>query len=55
MHDIYASTAEAMERVIPELIEMGYELVTLSELLHDVYGELEPGVVYGTIYRTDEE
>jgi peptidoglycan/xylan/chitin deacetylase (PgdA/CDA1 family) len=32
-HDVYASTAEAMERVIPELICRGYRLVTVSELM----------------------
>jgi len=42
LHDIHASTATAMEMVIPELIRRGYTLVTVSELL----GELEPGVVY---------
>lgn len=31
-HDLYQPTAEAMERVIPDLIAMGYELVTVSEL-----------------------
>jgi peptidoglycan/xylan/chitin deacetylase (PgdA/CDA1 family) len=41
-HDIYASTAEAMERVIPGLIEQGFKLVTVSELL----GEIVPGLVY---------
>ena len=32
-HDRCPSTARAMETVIPKLVEMGYELVTLSELL----------------------
>jgi len=35
-----------MERVIPELIEQGYQLVTLSELLSHSYDALEAGVVY---------
>jgi peptidoglycan/xylan/chitin deacetylase (PgdA/CDA1 family) len=34
LHDLYASTVDAMERVIPELLEMGYQLVTISELRH---------------------
>jgi len=50
MHDIYASTIEAMERVIPRLIEDGYKLVTVSELLRHVYGDLEPGTVYGRVF-----
>jgi len=32
MHDIYASTASAVERVIPELLRRGYQLVTVEEL-----------------------
>jgi peptidoglycan/xylan/chitin deacetylase (PgdA/CDA1 family) len=32
-HDLYASTVQAMERVIPELQSRGYQLVTVSELL----------------------
>jgi len=34
MHDIHAETAEASERLIPDLIDMGYQLVTVSELMH---------------------
>jgi peptidoglycan/xylan/chitin deacetylase (PgdA/CDA1 family) len=41
-HDIYPSTVEAMERVIPELIARGYRLVTVSELL----GTPQAGSVY---------
>lgn len=32
-HDLYAETGEAMERVIPALVEEGYQLVTIPELL----------------------
>ncbi|MBQ7039732.1 MAG: polysaccharide deacetylase family protein [Clostridia bacterium] len=41
-HDLYGTTVDAMEYVIPKLTECGYELVTVSELL----GELEPGKVH---------
>ena len=40
MHSIHASTAEAMATVIPWLIEQGYQLVTVSELMAYYYGEL---------------
>jgi len=50
MHDIYASTAEAAARVIPRLIEEGYRLVTISELLEHQHGEVLPGVIYGRSY-----
>ncbi|MCL1831991.1 MAG: polysaccharide deacetylase family protein [Oscillospiraceae bacterium] len=45
-HDIHASTAEAMIRVIPELVAQGYQLVTLSELYQHSPQTLEPGKVY---------
>jgi peptidoglycan/xylan/chitin deacetylase (PgdA/CDA1 family) len=32
-HDIYAPTVEAYRRIIPELIEQGYRLVTVTDLL----------------------
>lgn len=46
-HDLYSSTAEAMERVIPELVAQGYQLVTVSELL----SYSDSGIVPGTLYR----
>ena len=42
VHDTHGTTVQAMERVIPDLIEAGYNLLTISELL----GETEPGRVY---------
>ena len=48
LHDIFAATAVAAERIIPALIARGYHLVTVSELLYHVYGELEPGRMYGS-------
>jgi len=45
-HDVYESTAEAMSRIIPELIQKGYRLVTVSDLLRRKYGKLIPGELY---------
>jgi len=45
-HDVHKSTAEAMTRVIPELLEKGYQLVTVSELLLHKNGSIEPGKIY---------
>ena len=45
-HDVYDSTAEAMSRLIPDLLERGCQLVTVSDLLYHKYGELEPGRLY---------
>ncbi len=51
MHSIHGSTAEAMETVIPWLIEQGYQLVTVSELMAYYYGELlEPNKFYNQTY-----
>jgi len=49
LHDIHATTAQAMERVIPRLVEEGFQLVTVSEVLEYLYGELVPGKVYGRV------
>lgn len=46
LHDIHESTVEAMEMVIPDLINNGYRLVTVSELLTETRDSLTPGTVY---------
>ncbi len=45
-HDIHVSTVDAMERLIPKLLDEGYHFVTVSELLILGKGEIEPGEVY---------
>lgn len=45
-HDIYENTAIAMEMAIPELIDQGYQLVTVSELLSFHKDGAKPGTVY---------
>ena len=32
MHDLYASTANAISILVPKLTDMGYQLVTVSDL-----------------------
>ncbi|MDD5936853.1 MAG: polysaccharide deacetylase family protein, partial [Clostridiales bacterium] len=46
MHDLYPTTADAMEKVIPELIRQGYKLVTVQELLEAKGITPEAGGVY---------
>lgn len=49
MHDIYDSTAEAVGRMVPKLIEQGYQLVTVSELVQAKTGKNPvPGQQYVT-------
>ncbi len=45
-HDIYDSTIDAVERLIPALMDEGYQLVTVSEMGEAKIGGLEPGHVY---------
>lgn len=33
MHDIYPSTASAVKKIVPKLIDDGYQLVTISEMI----------------------
>lgn len=47
MHEIYDSTADAVERMVPELIAQGYQLVTCHDLIKLKGGaEPEPGKQY---------
>lgn len=45
-HDLYDTTAAAIERLVPKLIEEGYQLVTVSELFEAKGIPLENGIVY---------
>ena len=46
MHDIHEPTVEAAKRMIPELVNEGYQLVTVSELLKYRCGGAENAKVY---------
>ena len=46
MHDLYSSTADACEVIIPKLIEQGYQLVTVEELFYYKGIELKNGNKY---------
>lgn len=49
MHDIYIPTANAVERIVPELIKRGYQLVTVTELIQMKTGKNPvPGQQYVT-------
>lgn len=39
LHGIYSSTAEAVKTLVPALQKEGYELVTVSELIQEKYGD----------------
>lgn len=53
-HDLHVSTGNAMKKVIPALVERGFALVTVSELIQ-VYGlKLFPGQVYNYLFTLPE-
>ena len=49
MHDLYSTTAAAAEKAIPELIEKGFQLVTVSELMSFHKDGVKPGNVYTSL------
>lgn len=51
MHDIHYFTVDAAEILIPELLDRGYQLVTLRELFYYKGVELENGKVYHSAYN----
>ena len=48
-HDLHGTTVDAMERVIPDLIAKGYQLVTVTELLSYGKEEISAGSVYNKV------
>ena len=48
-HDLYSSTAAAVEKAVPELVEKGVQLVTVSELLSFHKDGAQPGTVYSRL------
>ncbi len=47
MHDIYKSTLNSLDIVIPKLLDNGYKIVSVSELFYYKNGKLDNGKVYG--------
>jgi peptidoglycan/xylan/chitin deacetylase (PgdA/CDA1 family) len=48
LHDVHPTTVTAMERVVPDLMLRGYQVVTVSELLYYSKTSLVPGRVYNS-------
>lgn len=51
MHDIYGSTADAIKTIVPELVNRGYQLVTVSELYELRNETLQVGNIYNRSYK----
>ncbi len=50
MHDLYGSTGDATEQIVPWLVKNGYQLVTVSELMAVKGIEVEKGELYTKAY-----
>lgn len=46
MHELYAKTADAVEIMVPKLIEQGFQLVTVSELIEYKGIQVESNKIY---------
>ena len=46
MHDIYSTTADAVEKVVPWLQNKGYDILTVSELMERKGKNIEGGSAY---------
>ena len=56
MHDTYEATAEAVERMIPEILAQGYQIVSAHDLVVAKTGnEPEPGEIYYSFSETNYE
>ncbi|MBR1586518.1 MAG: polysaccharide deacetylase family protein [Clostridia bacterium] len=49
MHDLYSTTAAAVEKAVPVLVEKGFQLVTVSELLAYHKDGIKTGTVYSNL------
>ena len=45
-HDLYSQTADAVDDIVPYLVERGYQLVTVDELLYYKRGGANTGRIY---------
>lgn len=55
MHDLYASTAEAVSMVVPDLVAQGYQLCTIDELFKLKGIELTAGKVYLSAKKSSDD
>ncbi len=54
MHDIWSTTVESIKTIVPQLIEQGYELVTIDEIAEAKGVEMQNGVTYYDFYNAEE-
>lgn len=49
MHELYSQSGDAAVRMIPELVNRGFQLVTVSEMAAAKGKNLEPGKLYSSM------
>ncbi len=49
MHELYSQTADATDRLVPELVNRGFQLVTVSEMAAAKGIVLQPGQIYSSM------
>lgn len=54
MHEIYSESVQAAQSVLPQLIDRGFQLVTVSEMMEIKGIQLENGVVYRSANHSDK-
>ena len=54
MHDLYSSTAEAVKKVVPWLVEQGYQICSVSEMFEARGVTLENGKVYNSCINAEK-
>ena len=54
MHDLYGSTAEAVKKVVPWLVEQGYQICSVSEMFAARGVVLENGHVYNNVMNAQK-
>ena len=55
MHDIYETSVEAVEMLVPELLAQGYQFLTVHQLAEARGAEMKDGIAYGSFYTESEE
>ena len=54
MHDLYGSTAEAVKKVVPWLLDQGYQVCSVSEMFAAREQKLENGKVYNNAITAEK-
>lgn len=48
MHDIYKTSAEAVQMFVPELVSRGYQIVNIAELAYYKDVDMNNGQIYSS-------